>query len=206
MVTYMWALPPMGPHVNDYIRGQFYLNNWWDLHVIFHFLFNTVPLLIIYDYGQIYLFSNVRCTIGLWCIRKEVSISVFAHQARPCEGAPDKLPIALRCEGVISRQVSPSIGVVQKKEGENGISHKGSGEVIIRAFTSAEFLLFLVKVQVCYFLLFIESSETVPHVGINRWVLAHSKINSFKNHKGPPHEIACMGSLVPPCLKGRMPS
>jgi hypothetical protein len=37
-------------------------------------------------------------------------------------------------------------------------------------------------------------------VGINEWALAHSKINSLENHKSPPHGMACMWSLVPPCL------
>jgi hypothetical protein len=37
-------------------------------------------------------------------------------------------------------------------------------------------------------------------VGINRGALAHSKINYLKNHKSPPHEIALMGSLIPPYL------
>uniref|UniRef100_A0A0E0DIU3 Receptor-like serine/threonine-protein kinase n=1 Tax=Oryza meridionalis TaxID=40149 RepID=A0A0E0DIU3_9ORYZ len=37
-------------------------------------------------------------------------------------------------------------------------------------------------------------------VGINEWALAHSKINSLENHKIPPHGMACMWSLVPPCL------
>ncbi len=37
-------------------------------------------------------------------------------------------------------------------------------------------------------------------VGINRWAKAHLKINSLENHKSPPHEMACMWNLVPPCL------
>ncbi len=40
-------------------------------------------------------------------------------------------------------------------------------------------------------------------VGINEWALAHSKINSLENHKSPPHGMACMWSLVPPCLLSR---
>ena len=37
-------------------------------------------------------------------------------------------------------------------------------------------------------------------VGINTRAKAHSKINSLENHKSPIHKMACMWSLVPPCL------